>query len=254
GRPFASVYVGAGVHRGRVEEKPATRGHGGCYRFCAELHAGPRSRISSPMATPRCCPAGGRHLYFLLRRDRESAGRTPAHGETRNAVSPLGAGAGGLGNGCLPSARRRIAKWGWSSKNCFVGFRCDCSCFAGALGGRAIWTSAKPACRSRIRRNHSADDPSVPCCLWLVWHSDSKFRQQLEHFWSALRCLVPLPSSHIVWSVRCETCSRNILFLFWAGDRPDNPRPGATICCGLRSGYDSHEGTDRVLGGSSCRH
>jgi len=47
---------------------------------------------------------------------------------------------------------------------------------------------------------------------------------------------------------------RNILFLFWAGDRPDNPRPGATICCGLRSGYDSHEGTDRVLGGSSCRH
>src|SRR5204863_299119 len=27
-----------------------------------------------------------------------------------------------------------------------------------ALGGRAIWTSAKPACRSRIRRNHSADD------------------------------------------------------------------------------------------------
>src|SRR5438552_9734764 len=75
-----------------------------------------------------------------------------------NAVSPLGAGAGGLGNGCLPPARRRIAKCGWSSKNCFVGFRCDCSCFASARGGSAIWTSAKPACRSRIRRNHSADD------------------------------------------------------------------------------------------------
>ena len=83
-----------------------------------------------------------------------------------------------------------------------------------ALGGRAIWTSAKPACRSRIRRNHSADDPSVPCCWWLVWHSDSKFPQQLEHFWSALRCLVPLPSSHIVWSVRCETCSPQYSFSF----------------------------------------
>src|SRR5437870_6187923 len=37
---FASVQVGAGVHRGRVEEKPATRGHGGCYRFCADFTPG----------------------------------------------------------------------------------------------------------------------------------------------------------------------------------------------------------------------
>src|SRR5205814_4502435 len=122
-----------------------------------------------------------------------------------------------------------------------------------ALGGRAIWTSAKPACRSRIRRNHSADD--LRCRAAGGW------------------CGTVIPSFRSNWSISGRHCAvwfrcravtssgqsaarpvrRNILFLLWARVRPGNPRPGATIRCGVRSGYDSHEGADRVLGGSSCR-
>src|SRR2546425_489073 len=70
--------------------------------------------------------AGRLYLHSVFWRDWEGANRTPANGESRDAISPLGAGTGGFGNGCLPAAGRCTASWGRDSDNCAVGLDCDC--------------------------------------------------------------------------------------------------------------------------------
>src|SRR6266851_5084644 len=111
-----------------------------------------------------------------------------------------------------------LLRGGGTATNCCVGRDCNCRGLCCALCGGAVWASAKPICRSRIRRNHSADDlrdgAAGGWCCTAIPSVGSNRSISGRHcaVWFRCRAVASSPQS------AARPVRRNILFLFWARD------------------------------------